>query len=488
MSIEVALTGNGTFAGARSNLTDYSVSEEATPLDIADTSGSTGTISFQAIDDPNRKGSVLLAGTGVVLTDTERGSTSGNISDISGNDGQLSVTADTRLGALVTTVDANAVNATFTSVLTYYLGLAGVTGDISVDSTIGSKTVVAPGWKQQDLWTRVKQLCAAYGAEIVQIGNVITVRPPRTQTLDTRNGSPINWQTTEGELAREVEVSYYNSSYKSNFLVHPEGGWTPETEVYTVEAGETITVNIPVNMYIASVEQPVVVDAVGKTQNSPSVYSVSGADGFAIKASQWTADGGKMTVAIGEDGTSLDVTMTGAGGASAKYAPYRIARSSADGSYYSSLRLRATGVYFLQESVVMQTGALPNAVGGAPTSIDNPFVRTLDDAMALAQNASMRYSGATKTVSGSIAKKSSAFGNVVGARLPWRRSIYRVKSVTITPTSVDYTAESDTTFGDFEASATGMTFAQFETSYSGMTFEDFSLAPLPKVESEYDRY
>lgn len=136
----------------------------------------------------------------------------------------------------------------------------------------------------------------------------------------------------------------------------------------------------------------------------------------------------------------------------------------------------------------MQTGALPNAVGGAPTSIDNPFVRTLDDAMALAQNASMRYSGATKTVSGSIAKKSNAFGNVVGARLPWRRSMYRVKSVTITPTSVDYTAESDTTFGDFEASATGMTFAQFETSYSGMTFEDFSLAPLPKVESEYDRY
>ena len=65
--------------------------------------------------------------------------------------------------------------------------------------------------------------------------------------------------------------------------------------------------------------------------------------------------------------------------------------------------------------------------------------------------------------------------------------MYRIRSATTTASGVDYTAEADTTFGDFDDSATGMTFADFDAMYAGLTFNDFALIPLANVKPEYDR-
>jgi hypothetical protein len=65
--------------------------------------------------------------------------------------------------------------------------------------------------------------------------------------------------------------------------------------------------------------------------------------------------------------------------------------------------------------------------------------------------------------------------------------MYRIRSVNVSPIGVDYTAEADTTFADFDTSATGKTFAEFDTSFAGLTFNDFALIPLMEVLPEYDR-
>ena len=82
------------------------------------------------------------------------------------------------------------------------------------------------------------------------------------------------------------------------------------------------------------------------------------------------------------------------------------------------------------------------------------------------------------------------FGNANGARVQWRRAMYRIRSVTVTATGVEYTGESDTTFGDFDESCDmtpGMTFDDFDDSFSGLSFNDFALIPLPNVLHQYEQ-
>lgn len=491
MAIEVELTGDGRFKGAASAITDYSVTEEATPMDAADTSGGVGEVTFNAVDDPSRAGSVQLIGTTVELTDSERGVVSGTITDLNSVDSFITVNAESRLGPAVTTVDADAFNGTFGDAVTYYLGLANVSGDISVDAGLASQAVVAPGWRDSDLWTKFKELLTVYGAEVVQIGGVITVRPVRSRILTPKNAASTDWALVENEKAKRVEVYYYNSEYKTNYTIYPDGGWTEDETVYTVDANEITTVNIPVNMFLTSVEQPVVLDYVPRLFDDYSAYCVAGADGFKIAADLWTDEGGDVTFAIGEDGKSIDVTITGPGGRIAAYAPYRIATTALDGNYYSSLRIRATGVYARQASIISHTGAGEVATDIGVT-VDNQFISSKADAWAAAMSVARRFVGPIMTVTRRGAKAvvdaGTEMGNVVGSRFKFRRSMYRVKSTTISPSGVDYTAEADTTFADFNSEATGMTFADFNTLYAGMTFGEFSRAPLPNPDVDNDRY
>lgn len=545
MAIEVEVIGNGTYAGAKSNIGEYSVSEESTPVEASDSSGGTGQITFTAIDDPSRFGSILLLNDTIKLIDGDRGDTEGKINALTSNDRILNVTADSRLGRLVIDTTAEPVHGTFNTAILYYLSLGGITDNIAVDASLTAIPVLAQGWTG-DLWTKIKELCVIAGAEITLIKGNVVVRPMReNRALEVNNVSE-SWSVQNIDLAKSVEILYYDSEWKTGSLIYPKGGWNEDVTIYSVDAGQTVEVNIPVDVSIESLQQPSLQTFVARDHTSSSVYSVSGNDGLPIQPAQWEAEGGSLSVAIGEDGKSIDLTIRGASGAAARYAPFRIAVSSGPGDYYSSLRIVGTGLHFNQQSLVV-----PTSVDDASTSrdvgvtVDNIFVKDYKAALDASIDVTARWSAPQRTLNISKASinqpndtgqnfdyatfeefddyaaangivtfanfdtawsgqkfsdfdeywyeqvanefRFQVFGNANGARVQFRRAMYRIRSINVTPIGVDYTAEADTTFADFDVSASGKTFAQFDASFAGLTFNDFALIPLMEVRSEYDR-
>lgn len=542
MAVEVTVNGNGKYAGSKSNISGYSVTEESTPTEVTDASGGVGQINFTVIEDTSRFGSVLLLNDEITLDDGARGQTRGKINTLTSNDRIISLTADSRLGRLVIDTTAQPVYTDFEDAITYYLSLGGITTDIAIDSTLASIPVVAQGWKG-DLWTKIKELCVTVGAEISLVRGNVVLRPVRQRRALEINNISESWTVANIDLAKQVNINYYDSEYLVDSLVYPKGGWNEDVTVYTVDAGQTLEVNIPVDASLLSIEQPVCVDFVSKSHDSSSVYAVAGSDGLPITSAQWLATGGSVEVSIGENGKSIDLKIIGASGATAEYAPYRIAVSAGPSDYYSSLRILGTGVHFTQGTLEAITG-----VGDGDTSrevgvtVDNIFVRDFNQAQDLALDATGRWSSPSRTINitksdinrpGETSQNFDAvtfgefdayaiaeglttfalfdaewsgstfgqfdqfwydqvqddfdfqvFGNASGARIRWRNNIYRIRSVTISAETVTYTAEVDTTFSDFDEYAGAMTFAEFDADYAGLTFSDFALAALPNVPEE----
>jgi len=71
-----------------------------------------------------------------------------------------------------------------------------------------------------------------------------------------------------------------------------------------------------------------------------------------------------------------------------------------------------------------------------------------------------------------------AFGNIEGARVKDRDAYFRIRSGTVSPYGVNYSAEEDTTIADFNAVWAGMLIEDFNAEWIGERAQDFSTAPL----------
>lgn len=537
VTIKVEVQGNGRFAGFETNLASYSVVEDSTPIDPADETGGTGTIQFSTIEDPAARGSILLLNDSITLTDSVSGRTSGFVTGLSANGPVLTVSADGRLSLLNATGYVAPYKGTLETALRNILARAGITTGITVSPSLASLPVAHKGG-QHNYWLLIRQLCQAIGiGEVSLVSDSVVMRPIRQREADEKYASVLSWSAQNATLAQNVEVKYWNYQPVTDGIVFPYGGWTEDTlTVGPVDAGVTQTFNIPVNVSLTSIKQPIVQDFVSRNYNgTDSVYAVAGRDGLPILAAQWTAQGGRLTVAIGEDNQSIDVTVTGA--KETQYAPYQIAVSSGPSNYYSALRIVGSGLGFNEQMVTVPTGApaskAPQEVG---VTIDNPWIDTYEQAMDAALRAAGRYAAPERrvTLTATAINRSpagngiiyqtfanfddqwsgqtfadfdadwsgqtfadfseyqaslvdedwanQAFGNAAGARLRFRDAYYRIRSATITADGVaSASAEADTTFADFETQYTGLTFGEWDAEFAGLAFEDYALIPLMEV-------
>jgi len=330
-----------------------------------------------------------------------------------------------------------------------------------------------------------------------------------------------------------VDVNYYNYSVEESFLAYPKGGWTKETQVYQVDALQELVVELPVSAYLEYIEQPVVQDTVGRYEETSSVYCVAGNDGLPIDANQWTDFGGDLTAELDNNGQTIIVTITGAN--IPDLAPFRIAVATSQSDYYSSLRIVGSGVAYDRQTLRQPTGLTEedtsNILG---VSIDNKLIDTHEQAHDAAKRAILPYAlpqqlyrfsapniGDFLTTPGQILYtlfyeyddslepgeifsevdtgiglidfetfddllptsivdgiSQQIFGNVSGARVKFRDSWYRVKTASITPTSIDAEAEWDNLISDLNTANAGETFATFNGTFEELTFTDFSLIPM----------
>lgn len=501
----------------------YSITEDSTPVDPADSTGGYGQITFTARQTGETK---LLGGKPFTFTDGAQGRTSGVIRGLSGNGFAATLTGDSRLALTAVTRQVQPYVGTLGGALRYYLSLCGITAGIVVDERLEGVRVRLPGWNGI-VYDRLKQLGAARGFETTLASTNIIFRPFRGRVAESYRDADVSWTLDETGLAQSVE-GYYCNTWAGTKLAYPDGGWSDSVTVYTVEAGQTIELDLPLEASLSSVEQPVCVAFVSRTHESSSVYSVTGSDDLPVQPEQWAAGGGSLRVEIGEDTRSLKVTIRAS--SETQYAPYRIAVSAGSSDYYSSLRIRGTGVFLKKELLTLPAHTDPDrAQQEVGVTVDNEGFETRDQLYHALLHSAARFGTPRQTINvrskginragdsgsyvyptigdvkamhpgatigdlrerlgptigdwnaallASVANdfENQAFGNVGGARVLHDHCWYRIRSATITQGSISYSAERDNTIGDVYR--TGETIGEWNARWRGRTIRAVNIAPL----------
>ena len=369
--------GPGRFKGHETNIVSFQYTEDSTPSTPGDESGAVGELSVTVLDTDNR--GILLYGDEFRFRDANYGSLTGTVSGVDANDNVLSVSALSRLNRLN-------VEATFGPEVTNVRGVfrkifdtAGILGDIIYSPDVPSAMVNLPGFTG-NLWTFMKQVCSVFQVEVSLLSNVIFVRPIRSREIFLESIERVGYRVAESDRSEKFDVAYYNYEFLTDALAYPKGGWTPDVQVYSVGAGETVVFDLPIDAYLTSVKQPTVQDVVAKDYSGPdSVYSVSGNDGLPIPAAFWSDFGGTMRFDLKENGTVIEVTVTAPD--VEQFAPYTIGVS--DGAtQYSTLRIVGTGMFFDRQVHTVMTG-LESSLALRPEGeeVDIAVVDTFIDAV-----------------------------------------------------------------------------------------------------------
>lgn len=490
----------------------------------------------------NLYGPNYLIGKSIRLDDTRKGFTLGTVNSVQKNVGSalIQVSALSRLGDLnVYNVQAQPFVGTLADAFEAYLALANVTTDFFVDPSVATTPVVFPGWNGE-LWYNLKQLAAAVDCDVSLVSGIILLRPIRARVATRGRDIQRNFNVGGGTLAQFIEVYQYNNRPITNELVYPPGGWSEDVTTINVNSGETVEEVLQLSASVSSVTQPVMQTFVSREHNSSSVFTVVGDDGLPIQPAAWANNGGRLSVEINPDTRSLTVRITAPTGLpnrdGEEIGVYGIALSSDDSTgRYSTLRIVGSGVAFEKESVRIPTGVTPaETATEVGVTIDNPFLSTKDEVYRAGLRAVREYNGSAMSVSGSVVSvnqlgdtgelvltsysqvqsayagmsyasvqsansgksylqvqedfntgteslfENQVFGNVNGARI-WDKTSarwYRIRTGTLTPSTIQIDAEDDLTHSDVQGYLAGESYVDVQARYNGFTYREVDLMGL----------
>ena len=526
MGIRIRIGDNAYEASA------YSVQEDSTPTKSDDSTGSVGALTFSIPKTPGLH-PWMWEGLNVTLADTRRGSTIGFVSGVTENDhGDIQVTCQSRLGKLnIYGAQAQPFQGTLRDAFAYYLSLANQDYDLLVDPQIVDRPVIFQGWTGE-LWFYLKQMAAAQDCEIALVSNILLLRPLGTREAVQHKGIARSRTYGGSQLARSVEVYYYNNRPITEQLVYHPGGWSDEVEVISVGAGQEIERTLELSASVTSVVQPVMQTFVGPDVSDASVYTVVGDDGLPIPPQQWADQGGWLRVTVDPSTNTLTLKVRGANRIANKdrtiIANYSIALGSdTSGNRYSTLRILGTGVAYNKELVTVRT-CVDDSLTGTEVgiTIDNPFLSTQDQAYSAGVKSARLYAGHKMVINGQLTTinqlgdngsavyprysfdqaqhqgktyaqvrtlnlgktyydieqayyavvrsdfDNQVFGNANGVRV-WDNissRYYRVRTATTDPATVDFEAEDDLTNDDVQAFTEPLTYALDKLRYDGLTY------------------
>lgn len=436
--------------GMKLEAESYSVTEASTPLAAGDSSGQVGTFSITVpipdqyvplgaetagfgyglgpygvgpygggsfVDIPNspwkvirQVGPQILIDKSVRIEDPRKGFTLGNITGTSESldGGTIQLTGVSRLGFLnVYGVQAQPFVGTLRDAFNYYLSLADITTDLFVDDAIGDRPVVFPGWTGE-LWYHLKLMAAAQDCDVSLVSGVILLREIRQRIATENRDTTRSISTGSNTLAQAVEVYQYNNQPITNQLVYPVGGWNPDVEVLTVNAGETTEYTLGVSASLSAIQEPVMQTFVAQGYNSSSVYTIVADDGLAVPPAMWAAQGGSLTVSIAPDTSHLIVKLVGAMGVPTSTGSaaqnFSVALGSdTTGNRYSTLRIVGSGVAFNKVKKRVRTGVPASKTAtDVGVTIDNPFISTTNDLYRAGTRAAKNFAGASMGLQGNV--------------------------------------------------------------------------------------
>lgn len=517
-----------------SNIVDFSISEDATPLRGGDNSGGVGGLSVQIAEEED---STRIIFGNVKLTDSELGETGGSIIGVGGDELSAGIDLASRLLPAVVEVTAGAYVGTLGGAIRYYLGLADVYAQITIDPVTDARPVAFIGWTGV-LWDAIKDLCIAFQIEASVVSGEIVMRQARGRVAENSRNTSIDWDISSSAMSEKYSIMNYNLQAVSNVLAYPMADELEDASVISLNASEVTTVRLQTGISLTSIVQPQITQLLTKYYTGPlSLYSVTDSSGAVLGAAEWSRIGGRLEVEIDQEDPSV-ILVHLRGGTTLERAPYRIGlRDGGEGSnsFFSALRIIGSGVAFREESIEIPTGvpaAMASSIDGP--RVDNRFVADAGMAFNIALSASLTYAAPRYTINvstdrinrsgetGSLGYTSyadfqslsasdsytdfqvewngktyfdfrefyfdltskgfenQAMGNTAGARVLYRDCWFRIRSATFGPSSVSYTAESDTLFSDFIAIwGSGASYADFQAHWGNeLSYMNFGVKPL----------
>lgn len=522
------------------NVAEWSVQEDATPLDPSDTSGGVGQMTLTTNENGDTE---YLRRVPIDFSVPSQGTTRGTVLSVGATDGVASIVANSRLDQLNVTRDAAPFTGMLSDGLAYYLRLCGITTGIAMDPDLSTVTVNWPGWSGI-VWDQIKKVCSALWIECSLVSNNIVFRDIRQRTAQNYRDSSVGWSFADNSIAQSVAGFYYTTSYSTSVPVLPLGSWDAKVQMFDGLAANTVTTQTISTMpnsgeegfwaSLTSVQQPVAVSNVALGDLSASQYSILAGDNSQYDPAAWYRLGGSVTVSLGEDSRSIIVTVvTPDDGA---HAPFSLATFTTVGESTplksNSLRVIGTGTYGQKVKMTLSTGRTKDETSTeVGTTVENEFIQTRQQLRECLLWAAAKYAGsATLNVttgginrlgeSGSYryptiaewnaeyagkklsdintqyaGKKAAdldadqyalvqqdfanqAFGNIAGARVLHDNAYYRISTATNAPASITYSAVRDTTIGDFDTVWAGKKLADYNALWTTYRAMDVDARPL----------
>jgi hypothetical protein len=502
MSVKVTTVGNGKFVmGDQSDVViDYSISESASPMSMADTSGEIPALTISAesnsIDTlgnthPNSK---LLIDNSITIVDDLRGTFTGRVSTLSADSQSVSIQALSIFEKLNTTKRAASINGTVTSAVQSYMALAGIdSSNYSIDSSFNSQSVVFPGWND-NIWNSLKMLCVAINAEMYFQSNVLYFKPRATKTLNVENIDGESFSIELGQQTKSTVFTRNKTSWTTGGIVF---AYHPQDSVESIEANELKEFIVTSSVALNSINQPEYADAKFSTYVNyiqptstgqiPTEY-LNGFYSFITKTGTIVPDEkaleykASVRVELTDNPYEIKVIVTGP---NTKYnTPWSLQFKDKE----PALAFTGTGAFVQPQQIAFNTGT---SVGDDSNEYtDNPFLVNDTYLNNTAYYTNQELCGPVVTFSFATDKIEEAsnqeFGYLPGAIFSYEGSKYRITNASYGYGSISVDAKQYVTFADFNTIWAGKTIAQFNSTMLDqatypdeyMKYSDLAILPL----------
>lgn len=517
------LDGSGSLK--HNSVSNYSYSEEVTPLEPSSMNGGTsqvnitGTAMLEDTVGNTHPNSALLVNNTMQLVDSNYGSINFLAKKVSINNGIASVTGETimsRLNTYKTAAPHGGGGASLLSAIEYYCSLVDVVPVIDEDfaNELDAIDVNYLGWSG-NVWEHLKMLCAAVsasevdnvGIEMYVDGSDLVFRKAKTVDVKFSKVSSENYSIDSFNSAKSVDVVKYATTYGVNQVVREQqrqlgGLFTVNenvsiTDAMQVEAGQVVTKRFLINASLSEVKQPQCVEQIFPLPYAgvTGQYVVVGNDDLPIVPAQWEGQGGSLTVSLTENPYEIEITIVAPPAAALPtvdnpsvltYAPYKIGVESSGEADYPALYIVGTGVFFEKSTKTFLTGADDDYTSkDSNQTIDNIFITTDFNQNARGIAAAQVICGPNIMLSQTISD-SVSFGSANGSIQSVKSNKFRTVSASYGPNGVSITATPCATFTDFNDLWVPKEFSEFNAvaldpianPSSALKFNEFSVIPL----------
>lgn len=354
----------------------------------------------------------------------------------------------------------------------YFASLGGI-NQISFTATSNPTIPMLP-WTDS-VWTKMKEMTAAYNQEIAVVNGVLTIRNVGTRTLDLDrvSGGSVSLSISSQQTAETFSISCTNAR-QLDTAISPSGIYVSRGTLYdaalegnimTFNSGVTTTFTLKNNNVPARLDAP--------------VYSITDTDNVPVTPEMFAEAGGSVSARISpDDPYAIEVSVY------LRFAPlgtnssYRFAVVSTP-----TFSITGSGIFTNPISTLIYTGAdakTASAVKGP--DVNNIFISTVSQAYDRGIWRSEQLAGPQLQLNATLpTSELDGFGLTAGSLVSFKESIYRVNTVRTGFATTSITATRRVLQSDAQLVHGGKTMGQVDAFWAGTKYKDQIIKPLRPI-------